>query len=586
MTRFDVIIRTPRGGPWRTFHGPVAVLRAERPDDVADCLANVHEAVHRDGVYAAGFVTYEAAAAFGLATHPGGPLPLAWFGLFPPDRVGTIPHLPATSDYHAGEWRPSIDRAAYGVALAQIKARIEAGDTYQINFTFRLNADFDGDPLALLHDLDVAQEGRWGAFVDTGRHVICSASPELFFGVDGERITCRPMKGTAPRGLWPAADRAQAEALAASAKNRAENVMVVDMVRNDLGRIARAGSVHAAPLFEIERYPMQWQMTSTVQARAGDLTLLTLFEALFPSGSVTGAPKHSSMSIIRELEHGPRGVYTGAIGYWSPNRRGHFNVAIRSVAIDRETRGAEFGVGSGIVWDSVDVDEYDECVLKASIVGRPPARSYAVSDRQDVRLLETIGWAPSSGFVLLDRHLERLRDSAACFGYELDTPAVTATLENVVDDLRGPAKVRVLLGRNGTIVCEAVDLAALSALPIKVALASEPVDQEDVFLYHKSTRRQVYERARRSRPDADMVVLWNRLGEITEATDANVVVEIDGRKVTPPIECGLLSGTLRAELLESGQIVEQRVTIPQLTGCQRFWLINSVRGWMPAELIP
>lgn len=585
MTRFDVILRTPRGGPWRTFHGPDAVLRADRPEDVAECLARVHEAVHRDGVYAAGFVSYEAGAAWGLPVHPPGALPLAWFGLFPPDRVGSLPHLPATSDYHVGEWRPSIDRSAYAAALSRIKSRIEAGDTYQINFTFRLNTEFEGDALALLRDLEVAQEGTWGAFVDTGRHAICSASPELFVAVEGDRITCRPMKGTAPRGLWPAADRAQADALRASEKNRAENVMVVDMVRNDLGRIARHGSVEAAQLFDVERYPMQWQMTSTVRARAADVTLPRLFEALFPSGSITGAPKHSSMGIIRELEHGPRGVYTGAIGYWSPGGRGHFNVAIRSVVIDRKSGGAEFGVGSGVVWDSVDVDEYDECVLKASIIGRPPARSYAISDRPDTRLLETLGWTPTDGFVLLDRHIDRLRGSAACFGYDLDAPALSAMLDNVVADLRGPAKIRVLLGHNGTLVCEAVDLAALPPFPLKVALAAEPIDREDVFLYHKSTRRDAYERARVSRPDADTVLLWNQEGEITEAVDANVVVEIAGRKITPPVECGLLAGTMRAALLDAGEIVEQRVTVADLHAGVPFWLINSVRGWMPAALV-
>ncbi|HEX6973463.1 MAG TPA: aminodeoxychorismate synthase component I, partial [Vicinamibacterales bacterium] len=565
---------------------PVAVVRADRAAEVTGALVRVHEAVRGEGLYAAGFVTYEAGGAFGLPVHEGGDLPLAWFALFSPECVRTLPHLPPTSDYTADEWRPSIDRAAYSAALARIKARIEAGDTYQINFTFRMRADFDGDPLALLGDLDLAQDGSWSGYVDTGRHAIASASPELFFAVDGDRILCRPMKGTAPRGLWPAADVAQAESLRASEKNRAENVMVVDMVRNDLGRIATAGSVEAARLFDVERYPMQWQMTSTVKARVPDVTLVRAFEALFPSGSITGAPKHSSMAIIRELEDSPRGIYTGAIGYWSPNGRGHFNVAIRTVAVDREARRAEFGVGSGIVWDSIDADEYDECVLKASIIGKPPARSYAVSDRPDMRLLETIGWTPDAGFALLDRHIARLRASAACFGYDLDVEAVNAMLENAVADLVGPSKLRILLGHSGTIVCEAVDVTPLPAFPLQVALARDPIDAENVFLYHKTTRRQIYEAARRSRPDADMVVLWNRAGEITEATDANVVVEIDGRKVTPPVECGLLAGTMRAALLESGEIVEQRVTVEQLRGAGQLWLINSVRGWMPATLLP
>lgn len=583
MTPFEVLLRTPRGGPWRTFRDPVDVIVAERAEDVVGCLARVDRAVREEGCYAAGFVTYEAAAAFGLPSLPAaqGSLPLACFGLFPPDRVGTLPHLPSTSDYRVAEWNPSIDRAHY----ASVLRRIEAGDTYQINFTFRLNARFEGDPIALLRDLDAAQEGPWGAFIDTGRHAICSASPELFFAVEHDRVVCRPMKGTAPRGLWPEADRAQAEWLRTSEKNRAENVMVVDMVRNDLGPVARPGSVEAAPLFEIERYPLQWQMTSTVKARTSSPELPALFEALFPSGSITGAPKHSSMAIIRDLETRPRGIYTGAIGYWSPNGRGHFNVAIRTVCIDRETSDAEFGVGSGVVWDSIDVEEYDECLLKASIIGRPPRRSYAVSHRPDTRLLESIGWTREGGFALLDRHLARLRASAECFGYELDAAAVGVMLETAVADLRGPAKLRLLLGHNGSIVCEAIDLAERDERPLQVALAADPIDPEDVLLYHKTTRREVYERARASRPDADAVLLWNPLGEITEATDANVVVEIEGRKVTPPVECGLLGGTLRAALLDAGEIVEQRITVAEMPSAPRFWLINSVRGWMSAELM-
>ena len=586
MTPFEVLLRTPHGGPWRTFRDPVELVVATRVEEVVDCLARVDRAV-RDGHYAAGFVTYEAAAAFGLprSRHASGPLPLACFGLFPPDRVGSLPHLPQTAGCRVGQWHPSIDRAHYVSALRQVKAHIEAGETYQINFTFRMRAQFEGDPVALLNDLDSAQEGPWGAFVEVGRHAICSASPELFFAADRDRVVCRPMKGTAPRGLWPAADRAQAERLRNSEKDRAENVMVVDMIRNDLGRIARAGSVKAAPLFEVERYPLQWQMTSTVRAGVSRPTLTSLFEALFPSGSITGAPKHSSIAIIGELEDTPRGIYTGAIGYWSPKGRGHFNVAIRTVCIDREASSAEFGVGSGIVWDSVDAEEYDECLLKASIIGQPPKRSYAVSHRPDTRLLETIGWKREGGFALLDRHLARLRGSAECFGYELDEAAVRAMLDTAVGDLRGPARLRVLLGHNGSVVCEAIDIAGSPRRTLTVALASEPIDPEDVFLYHKTTRRDVYERARASRPDADAVLLWNPAGEVTEGTDANVVVEVAGRKVTPPVECGLLGGTLRAALLDAGEIIEQRVTIAELQEAQRIWLINSVRGWMPAKLL-
>jgi para-aminobenzoate synthetase/4-amino-4-deoxychorismate lyase len=581
------MLRTARGREWRTFREPVAIIRATRPEEVSACLAEADRAVTNDGCYAAGYVAYGAAAAFGLPAHAPraeGP-PLVCFGLFEPDSVSSQRVLRSGGPYSTGPWRSSIDRAAYVDASRAIKARIEAGDTYQINLTFRSTASFSGDPMTLLRDLDAAQDGPWGAYVDDGRFAICSASPELFFRTDGDRIECRPMKGTAPRGLWPAADRQQAERLVASPKERAENVMVVDMVRNDLGRVAETGSVHVAALFQAERYPLHWQMTSTVVARIADKTLLELFEALFPSGSVTGAPKHSSMAIIRQLETTPRGIYTGAIGYLSPHRRGHFNVAIRTIVVDRQKGEAEFGVGSGIVWDSVDGDEYNECVLKSSILLARPAGSYAAGPHPAFQLLETIGWTPEGGFVLLDRHLTRLQGSAECFGFACDPAEVRTVLERAVSDLARPAKVRLLLGRDGAIVCQAMDLPRATGHPMRLALAADPIDPASVFLYHKTTARGVYERARASRPDADAVLLWNPSREITEATEANVIVEMGGEKVTPPVECGLLAGTLRAELLATGAIRERRVRIDDLPHATAVWLINSVREWMPVTMI-
>ena len=587
MSPLEVRLRRASRHEWRTFREPLAVLRATRPDEVARCLAEADRAVRSDGCYAAGFVAYEAASAFSLPTHAPTPegLPLVCFGLFHPDTVTSEHALPAGGGYRAGEWRSSIDPAAYAVAMDRVKGHIESGDTYQINFSFRLTASFAGDPITLLRDLDLAQDGPWGAYVDDGRFAVCSASPELFFRIDGDRIECRPMKGTAPRGLWAAADREQAERLVTSEKQQAENVMVVDMVRNDLGRVANIGTVQVPALFVAERYPLQWQMTSKVDARTAKGSLLHLFEALFPSGSVTGAPKRSSMGIIRDLETAPRGIYTGAIGYMSPRGRGHFNVAIRTIAIDRRTGQAEFGVGSGVVWDSVEREEYDECLLKASILLTRPPESYAAGAHPDFQLLETMAWAPDTGFVLLERHLTRLQESAECFGFSCDVMELRALLEIAVADLAGSARLRVLLSRDGAIVCEGADLGAPVVGPLRVALAADPIDPASVFMYHKTTVRDVYERARASRPDADAVLLWNPSGEVTEATEANVVVEIEGEMVTPPIECGLLGGTLRAELLDTGAIRERRVRVDDLGRATRVWLINSVRGRMPATLL-
>ena len=595
--RFEAVLRTPFGGPWRRFSHPVRVVSASRVEQVGTALAEVDSAV-RSGLYAAGFVTYEAAAAFNLPvktlserSESNGPL--VSFGLFSPDSVETLARLPPGGTSELGEWQPSIDHDAYLRAITAIKARIEAGDTYQINFTFRLNASFRGEPSALMRDLYAAQAGRWSAFVDIGTHAICSASPELFFVREDGRLECHPMKGTTARGWWPAQDTARGKELHRSEKNRAENVMIVDMVRNDLGRIARTGSVRTASLFDIERYPLQWQMTSRVLADAPGAGLSAILQAMFPSGSVTGAPKHSAMNIIRELESTPRGIYTGAIGYLSPHGRSHFNVAIRTVLIDRRHETAEFGVGSGIVWDSVDRDEYDECLIKARMVQASSVNvqhsalripSYVTGENPGFRLLETLRWTPESGLVLLDRHLERMHASADCFAFAHDVAELRALLNEAVRDLSRPAKVRLLLGHDGTVVCEAADLEPLPDRPVYAALAREPIDPHDVFLFHKTTRRTVYEHARASRPDAEAVILWNAFNEVTEGTDFNIVVEREGIKVTPPIGCGLLPGTLRAELLANGEIIEQRISVDQLRAAGRGWLINSVRGWVPFTL--
>jgi para-aminobenzoate synthetase/4-amino-4-deoxychorismate lyase len=568
-----LLIRTPWDGPLRVFSRPIDVIETRDPRQVRACLAAVDAAVRRTGACAAGFVAYEAAAAFGLPVLdlPDNQFPLLWFGIFPRDRIARLESLPVAPDDTPTAWTATLHHERYLDAIRRIRGHIEAGETYQINFTWRLRSPFEGDPLALFARLDAAQRGNWSAYVDIGRHAICSASPELFFALDGTRVECRPMKGTAPRGLSSADDEARAEALKGSAKNRAENVMVVDMTRNDLGRIARVGSVRAASLYDLERYPGQWQMVSSVTAEVAGDALDGLFGALFPSGSVTGAPKHRSMAIITEVEGVPRGIYTGAIGLVEPGRA-HFNVAIRTVHVDRAAGVAEFGVGGGIVWDSVDRDEYDECLVKASILTRRDP---------EFELLESIGWDPAAGFALLPGHLERLAASAAYFGFPpLASSRIDAALARSVEGHSKPAKIRLRVARDGTVRCDAAPIVERTA-PLHAVLASEAVDVDDVFLYHKTTMREVYEKARRTAPTADAVILWNARGEITEATDANVVIEIDGRKVTPPVECGLLPGVKRAQLLAAGEIVERRIAIEELRAARGRWLINSVRGWLP-----
>ncbi len=354
------------GPRWLEFDEPVRVVCVTEPGDVVAALHEVETAVFSQTLYAAGFISYEASAAFGLDVHAAADnVPLLWFGLY--ERPLRFQKPQRSSGYYLGDWRPEVNWLEYHAAIQEIKKQIAAGNTYQVNYTFPLHADFQGDPWALFTDLVMAQDGGYGAYVDTGRHVVCSVSPELFFHLDGNVLTSKPMKGTAVRGLTSQEDDENAAWLQQSEKNRAENVMIVDMIRNDMGRVAETGSVQVPSLFDVARYPTVLQMTSTVTART-QAALTEIFQAMYPCASITGAPKVRTMEIIRELEPQPRGVYTGAIGFITPQRQAQFNVAIRTLTVDREQETAVYNVGSGVVWDSNAQAEYDECLLKAKVL--------------------------------------------------------------------------------------------------------------------------------------------------------------------------------------------------------------------------
>jgi para-aminobenzoate synthetase/4-amino-4-deoxychorismate lyase len=542
----------------------------------------------QSGLYAAGFLAYEAAAGLdgAFCTHPSGQAPLAWFGLFrdlrsvdePAVPPQSSPVIPQGGDFHLGDWRPSLDRPQYEHALDRIKDYIARGDTYQVNYTWRLRAAFEGDPWPLFLRLCRAQQARYAAYLDTGRHVLCSASPELFFRLEGEDLLSRPMKGTSPRGLTWREDAALCEALAASPKERAENAMIVDMMRNDLGRVARRGSVKVLSAFDVEKYPTLWQMTSAVSARTS-ASLPEILGALFPAASITGAPKVRTMQIIRELEPDARGVYTGCIGWAAPRRQAQFNVAIRTVTIDRAAGQAEYGVGGGIVWDSSSSGEYAECHLKAAVL---------TADRPEFELLETLLYEAGCGYFLLEKHLQRLAESAAYFDFPLDAAAARTALEKEACTASGPGnlRVRLRLARGGRLTVEASPLDAPdAAAPRRLKLAPAAVDSRNVLLYHKTTWRQPYDAAYAVRGDCDDVVLWNERRQVTETTISNIVVQQAGRRVTPPLSCGLLPGVFRAHLIETGQIHEQIVTVDELLRAERVLVINSLRKWLPAVVV-
>jgi para-aminobenzoate synthetase/4-amino-4-deoxychorismate lyase len=476
------------------------------------------------------------------------------------------------------DWQPSITPDEYRAGFERIRGLIRAGDTYQVNYSYRLRAPFHDDPWEIFLRLAAAQHPTIGAFVPAGDWTVCSASPELFFRLEGDRIESRPMKGTAPRGLTLDEDLERAEALRASEKDRAENVMIVDMVRNDLGRVAQTGTVRVTRLFDIEKYPTLWQMTSTVEARTR-ATPSRILQALFPAASITGAPKPRTMEIIAEVESTPRRLYTGAIGFIAPDGRAQFNVAIRTLLVEPRRGTAEYGVGGGVVWDSRPDLEQIECRTKARILEEPPP--------PDFRLLETLRWTPAEGFFLLDRHLRRLARSAAYFDFALDAATVRQQLEQAASRLPPqPHRVRLLLDRHGAAAIESAPLTVEpDAAPGSVALAQSPVEASNVFLYHKTTNRRVYEEAVAGRPGMPDVILYNGAGEITESTIANVVVEVGGVLCTPPVRCGLLAGTLRELLLERGEIRERAITIPELLRSPRVLLANSVRGLYPVRIV-
>ena len=616
------------------FSSPVEIIAAATLDEIVPGLARVAAGVAR-GCHAAGFLSYEAAPAFdpALRTRPAGDLPLLWFGLYrDAERRAPAPARPAAA-CEVGPWTPLVSAAAYRENIRRIRELIAAGDTYQVNYTFPMQAAFKGDAPGWFDGLCAAQQADYCAFLDLGRWQILSASPELFFRLQGNLLTTRPMKGTRPRGRWPAEDRSLRQALAASDKDRAENVMIVDLLRNDLARISASGPVRVQSLFDIEAYPTVWQMTSTICSRTR-AAVPEIIRALFPSGSVTGAPKIRTMEIIRELEPWPRGVYCGAIGWWAPDGRAEFNVAIRTVALDARSGRALYHVGSGVTYGSSAADEYEECLLKASLLTRR---------RPEFELLETLRYA--GAFFLLAEHLDRLAASAGYFGFACDRPAIEKALAAAMaGEADGPAtpwkspapapseegngnppphpggkrnltplpggagggsstsapdgdlaplpggvgggfpspvapfKVRLLLRKDGAIQIQREPLAPPATL--RVGFAVQPVDAQDIFLYHKTTRRAVYQQALADRPDCDDVLLWNARGEITESTIANVVLDLDGLLWTPPLESGLLEGVFRRHLLATGVIRERVLAREDVRRARAVWLINSVRHWI------
>ncbi len=556
------------------FTEPVKVLETHELNEIPGIMQEVEQALD-EGYYAAGYVSYEAAPAFQkeMDVRSGAQMPLLWFGIF--KAPITPSQEPDNEPYTVSEWHMANSQEQYQQGIVHIKNAIEEGETYQVNYTERLHATFSGSERSFYRQLARNQQAGYSAYLDLGRYRILSASPELFFRVQDGRLTTKPMKGTATRGRNAAEDSAQAAQLVASEKERAENLMIVDLLRNDMSRLAESGTVEVSKLFEVETYPTVLQLTSTIEAElAPDLTVFDWFKALFPCGSITGAPKISTMKHIAQLEQSPREVYCGAIGFISPEKNAVFSVPIRTVVIDTEQNTAQYGVGGGITWDSTSQGEFDELYAKAKVL---------TAERPEFSLLESLKLEDGE-FPLLPYHLKRLIESARYFNFPLDLKSVQERLTACAEaHPQGLYKVRLLVDRTGKILAQA-EATKPMINRMKAVLAKEPVDSSNPFLFHKTTHRKVYDRAQQDAGSAFTALLWNKLGELTEFTIGNLVVEKDGQYFTPPVESGLLAGTFRQQLLDNGTIAERVIHKNSLEEWDRIWFINGVRGWVEMDV--
>lgn len=615
-----VLLDTQRidSGNYRSFlfSRPADVIKVTNGRGIMTALEKI-EKFTDNGYYAAGYITYEAGlffeetlsadinpdfamAKFGIKFV----FPLLWFGIYEEPLIfnhktsefeGNIKHLDLTKKefrfdksnlylhngggYEITNPKFSLEGKPYSQSIEKIKKHIEKGDTYQVNFTFKHKFDFRGSTEKLFLDLSSKQPVPYGSFIKHDSLEILSFSPELFFRKDGSELTVKPMKGTASRGFNITDDDLKSFALSNSPKNKAENIMIVDLLRSDLGRISKTGSVKPLKLFEIEKHKTLFQMTSTIKSRLKKgLGLTEIFANLFPSGSVTGAPKIRTMRIIEELEKEPRGIYTGAIGFISPKKNCAFNVAIRTVIIDKKLKKGEMGIGSGIVYDSEASSEYSECKLKAD---------FLVKKEMGFSLIETMLW--QNGISLLPLHLRRLGASAEYFGFPFDRKKILKTLkgETRCFEKGKNYKLRLLLNAKGEIKIESSILKPRETKPLKVILSTKKVNSQNPFVYHKTTNRKLYneEYSKCVKKGLDEIIFTNEKNQITEGAISNIIIKKNGDFYTPPVSCGLLNGVYRQFLFGKISLKEKILYKKDLLTADEIYLTNAVRIMRPANLI-
>ncbi len=554
-------------GP-REFARPGRVISATETSGVLPAIAAAEDAA-RAGSWVVGFVSYQAAPGFDprlrVPADIGPALPLIWFGVYDSSETAD----PGTGTASLGDWEPGLTALEHSGLVESIRRSIVRGDTYQVNLTFPMRATLVGSPGALFAAMLRAQPQSFGAMIDLGDTQVVSVSPELFLRVEGRHVATMPMKGTAPRGRSTFEDREMRESLVRSEKERAGNLMIVDMLRNDLGRVARVGTVGVPQLFQPERHPTVWQLTSTIEAELEEgVGLADLFSAVFPCGSVTGAPKVSTMGIIADLEPGQRGVYCGAIGYIAPGAvSAEFAVAIRTGVV--EEGRFTYHVGGGITYDSLAGSEYEECLWKAIVVTQH-------QDSPD--LLETMRYVPGEGIPLLQHHIERMAGSAEYWGVTFDPTRVEEALSAVEGAVE--LRVRLVLHRDGGVeVCSSP--MPVWDEPVPLELSDVRVDQSDPLWFHKTV-----DRARYPEGDDDWeAVMVNLDGEVTETNRSSLMAHLDGRWVTPPVSSGLLPGVARALAISQRGVAEQVLTVDDLKCADELAVTNALRGWRKATLI-
>ena len=570
------------------FSNPVKVIASYNPEDIKKNLFEV-EGWTSKGYYAAGFISYEAGFSFeddlrGLKTDAR--FPLLWFGIYKNPRIFTRRDRVIFKDernrtYSIKNLHPDIAKNKYIRNIKKIKGFIRRGDTYQVNYTFKYKFDFSGSMYGFYEDMKAKHGVSYSAFIKTPEFSILSLSPELFFRKHDSRIEVRPMKGTFDRGRDLEEDRSNIKLLEHSPKNRSENVMIVDLLRNDLGRISRTGTVSTERLFKVEQYETLLQMVSIVKScLKKNVTLYDLFKAIFPSGSVTGAPKISTMKIIDSLENENRRIYTGGIGFFAPGGESVFNVAIRTALVDNRTKKGEMGIGSGIVYDSDPEKEFEECKLKAKFID---------AKKKTFKLIEAMLWKRNMGYFLLSLHLERMASSAEYFGFPFDTKAIVRKLKALEKDFIGSYdyKVRLLLDKRGEVD---VSFTRIKKNPqaARVRFSGKKTDSGDIFLYHKTTNRQVYDEEYKKWQDKGYfdIIFTNEKRELTEGSVTNIIIKKGRAYYTPPVRSGLLNGVFRRYILEQKKIpvIEKVLYKKDVQEADEIYMLNSVRGMVRVGL--